>query len=152
MSDILIRRALPEDAERIAFIEKNSIREAWSQTQISEQIEKKDSVFLTALYDDAVIGYISADMVVDEVYINNIAVDEKYRKHGAADRLMEELERVFSDRGAVFITLEVRSENRPAIGLYEKRGYRKAGVRKNFYSSPRDDALIYTKYFNSENV
>ena len=47
---------------------------------------------------------------------------------------------------ADFVTLEVRKSNGPAIRLYEKCGFEKAGERKNFYSTPTEDALLYTLY------
>ena len=47
---------------------------------------------------------------------------------------------------ALFVTLEVRKSNENAIALYEKCGFKKIGERKNFYSKPTEDALIYTLY------
>ena len=34
--------------------------------------------------------------------------------------------------------------------MYEKHGFKNLGVRKNFYSQPKEDAYIMTKYFVSE--
>jgi ribosomal-protein-alanine N-acetyltransferase len=39
-------------------------------------------------------------------------------------------------------TLEVRTSNGPAIALYERFGFRAAGVRKRYYQDTGEDALI----------
>ena len=49
--------------------------------------------------------------------------------------------------GGVFITLEVRSSNVPAIALYRSLGFTEVGVRRNFYTEPREDAVIFTLSF-----
>ena len=38
--------------------------------------------------------------------------------------------------------LEVRTSNVPAIGLYKKLGFEKVGLRKAYYSSPIEDAIV----------
>jgi ribosomal-protein-alanine N-acetyltransferase len=42
--------------------------------------------------------------------------------------------------------LEVRASISPAQRLYEKLGWEKVGVRKNFYTSPREDGVLYNLY------
>ena len=49
-----------------------------------------------------------------------------------------------------FISLEVRKSNAAAISLYTKRGYKKAGERKNFYTNPAEDAEIMTLTFDKD--
>ena len=46
-----------------------------------------------------------------------------------------------------FISLEVRPSNKSAVGLYEKYGFERVGLRRGFYSSPKEDGLIMTHYF-----
>ena len=50
-----------------------------------------------------------------------------------------------SKEGITDFTLEVREGNKSAIGLYEKLGFESAGIRKNFYSNPVENALIMWK-------
>jgi ribosomal-protein-alanine N-acetyltransferase len=70
----------------------------------------------------------------------NIAVDPSFRRRGLAVALLEELfVRAGRDRA---YTLEVRTSNGPAIALYEKFGFRAAGVRKRYYQDTNEDALI----------
>ena len=46
-----------------------------------------------------------------------------------------------------FLTLEVRESNAAAVALYEKHGFHRVGLRRNYYERPKEDALIMTKYF-----
>lgn len=145
--NIYIRNAVKEDAEFIAVIEKKYIKEAWSLKLISDEIEKVNAIFLVAICDDKICGYVSGENIAGEFYINNIAVDEKFRRMHIGKKLMEHIGLVAEELGCVFITLEVRNENIAAKYLYEKCGYIPVGTRKNYYSKPTDDAVIYTKNF-----
>ena len=100
------------------------------------------------LADGCVAGYIGVQEIVGEAYITNVAVSEKFRRRGIAEKLLEEAERGAIKRGCVLITLEVRASNAPAKALYKKRGFKEVGTRKNFYSDPREDAEIMTKFFD----
>ncbi|MBR1675074.1 MAG: GNAT family N-acetyltransferase [Eubacterium sp.] len=74
----------------------------------------------------------------DVFELQRIAVRESERRKGLADRLMKALLEAVDGR----VILEVRSKNVPAIGLYNKYGFNKIGVRKEYYSDPVDDAVI----------
>ena len=95
-----------------------------------------------------IAGYIGVQEIVGEAYITNVAVSEKFRRRGIAEKLLEEAERGAIKRGCVLITLEVRASNDPAKALYKKRGFKEVGTRKNFYSDPCEDAEIMTKFFD----
>jgi [ribosomal protein S18]-alanine N-acetyltransferase len=81
-------------------------------------------------------------VVVDEVHINNIAVDPEWRGHGLGQALLEFILRLWSDLGAERATLEVRRSNLAAINLYAKLGFNVAGIRRDYYTEPVEDALI----------
>ena len=66
----------------------------------------------------------------------------EYRRQGIARRMLSELMREGRDEGIGRFTLEVRASNEAAIALYRGLGFYQEGVRKNYYESPREDALI----------
>ena len=68
------------------------------------------------------------------------------RRMHAGDALMDGLENFSGDKELSFITLEVRESNSPAVALYAKHGFAPAGLRKDYYMSPKENALIMTKY------
>ena len=88
--------------------------------------------------------------VLDEGYINNIAVSPSYRRRGVASALMDRL--IDSARGLslAFLTLEVRCGNHAAISLYEKYGFERVGLRRGYYEKPREDALLMTLFFGRD--
>ena len=68
------------------------------------------------------------------------------RRQGVADALLSTLTGFGRDRLAALM-LEVRASNAPAIALYEKHGFAAVGRRKNYYSAPREDAILMTLEF-----
>ena len=91
------------------------------------------------------VGYCGVWLSFDEGEIMNVAVREEFRRRGCAGRLLEELLSRAKERGASRFILEVRERNLPAIRLYESLGFERAGIRKNFYSDPKENALILLK-------
>ena len=96
---------------------------------------------------EEIAGYVGAYLAADELSITNVAVFSSYRRCGAANQLMKALDAFAQEKNLYGITLEVRVSNNAAIALYEKNGYEKSGIRKGFYSKPKEDALIMWKYF-----
>ena len=78
--------------------------------------------------------------------MTNVAVLPKYRRQGIGRLLLSEEMK----NDMAFISLEVRESNLPAIRLYESVGFVIQGVRPKFYTSPTENAVIMTKYFEDE--
>ena len=133
--------------DQIAALEKECFSTPWSVTMLEDALYNDAASFIVAEDTDGnVIGYAGLNVVLDEGYINNIAVEEAARKHGVASALLDVFVR-FAAVNLAFLTLEVRKSNAPAIALYEKFGFQQVGIRKGFYSHPREDAVIMTREF-----
>ncbi|MBO4343804.1 MAG: ribosomal protein S18-alanine N-acetyltransferase [Clostridia bacterium] len=128
----------------IAELEKLCFSEPWSENAVKEFLKYGNNRFLIAKCekDGSFAGYIGYTKVLDEIYIANIAVKPEHRRKGAADMLLNELEKTAKNEKITLITLEVRKSNVPAIKLYEKHGCKTVGERKGFYSSPKEDAVL----------
>lgn len=131
---------------RLAQLEKECFSDPWSESAIREELENENAHFLVAESED-VVGYIGVQEICGEAYITNVAVTAEARKSGIGRALLKAACDGAKSRKCEFITLEVRESNLPAIALYESEGFEKAGIRKNFYSSPTENGIIYTKYF-----
>ena len=129
----------------MAEIEKECIPDPWSLSSFEAEFERDGTVFITAEENGEICGFITASRVLDEVSIYNVAVTEKHRRKGIAEKMMNFLAE--NSEGAAFITLEVRESNNAAIGLYEKLGYKEVGRRRNFYSNPTENAILMTLFF-----
>ena len=106
--------------------------------------------YLAAERDGEVTGYIGANLILDEMYIANIAVEEQHRHRGAAMVLMRALVMAAQRENAALLTLEVRKSNTHAIDWYRRCGFLDMGIRPNFYTAPDEDALIMTKYLKKD--
>ncbi len=134
----------------IAQIERECFSDPWSEASLEEELYNPLCSFIVAQRPDgAVLGYAGLHAVIDEGYIDNVAVREDYRGNGIADDLVDVFVR-FGREHLAFLTLEVRPSNEPAIQLYMKHGFVQVGRRKNYYENPREDAIIMTLEFQKE--
>lgn len=130
-------------AKEVAEIENSTFSEPWSEKQIEEIAGKFGVTARVCLDDDgSVLGYYSYNSVCGDGYINNIAVREDQRGKGIGKALMRDMVYTASLNGLEGLTLEVRSSNARARGLYESFGFKVGGVRKKFYQNT-EDAIIY---------
>lgn len=148
--DYTIELAKLPDAERISQIESECFSQPWTFSQISEEIQNPDAVFICAKSLNDVLGYVSGRLIFGEFYISNIAVDSVYRNCRIGSALMSELIEILKCKDCTLLTLEVRESNINARKLYEKAGFCDLGIRKGFYSMPKEDAHIYTLYIKKE--
>jgi len=145
---IKITPATLAHAESIHAIELMSFADPWSITSIENEITAKHSICLVAIDNDAVVGHISVRHIINEGHINNIAVAKSHRRHGIASLILTALVKEAERREMIGLTLEVRVSNHAAISLYKKFGFETEGHRKNYYSSPTEDAAIMWKILN----
>ena len=144
---MIIRRMSAADIPFAAEIERLCFVHPWSEQSINEEMSKENSVFLMAFEDETPIGYVGLSTILDEGYMGNLGVIEKYRRKGIGRALMNELINECKAMDSAFVTLEVRASNTPAVKLYESLGFTEAGRRKNYYKEPLEDAILMTLYF-----
>lgn len=145
IAEINIRFMTVSDISAVSEIEKKSFSLPWSEKSFEESIGLSHTIFLVAEQKQQILGYCGMYQVFDEGDITNIAVLPEYRGMGIAGRLLEALFGYSAERGIADITLEVRESNAPAIHLYEKYGFERVGIRKNFYEKPVEHAVIMWK-------
>ena len=89
-----------------------------------------------------IVGYIVARETAGELHINNVAVRAQYRRRGIGAALLNRILEEARRRKANAAFLEVRSANLPAQALYEKSGFKAIARRADYYSEPREDAVV----------
>ena len=146
MSEIIVRKMQPEDLSQVCEIEKENFSLPWSEKSFLESMERTDTVFLVALVNEEVAGYVGCYCIAGTGEITNVAVKTSHRRKGIGGKLLEKL----YEEGALLDTqeffLEVRESNEAAIGLYLRQGFVKEGLRKNFYEKPVENAVIMWKH------
>lgn len=142
---MIITRMNEKHVTQVAELERVSFSDPWSEKSIASELENELALWLVAVENDSVAGYVGSQTVMDETDMMNVAVAPELRRQGIAEKLVTELVEALKKRGSRCLTLEVRASNEPAKALYRKLDFAEAGVRKNYYRNPREDALILRK-------
>jgi ribosomal-protein-alanine N-acetyltransferase len=130
---------------QVAELEKLCFSDPWSEKSVASELDNKLSLWLVAVEDDEVVGYIGSQTCCDETDMMNVAVHPQHRRKGIAEALVLALVDALKEAGSYCLTLEVRASNDPAKSLYEKLGFEQVGRRPNYYRNPKEDALILRK-------
>ncbi|NLL92601.1 MAG: ribosomal protein S18-alanine N-acetyltransferase [Clostridiales bacterium] len=166
MKEVNIRKMSWEDVPQVAILEKQCFSMPWSEESLRDSLQLGYSIFLVAEMPDLemeenvfdipsdgkkqdnkskIVGYIGMYRGMDEGDITNIAVFSEFRRQGIGAKLITEMIDCGKQLSITKINLEVRISNSNAVYLYEKLGFEKCGVRKNFYQKPLEDAIVMCK-------
>ena len=136
-----IRRLTYADLPQVVAIERRSFPTPWSLAMFVLELSKPAGVCLAAFEGDEMLGYLICSRYDTVWHLMNVSVDPSRRRAGVASGLLTSLiERI--DDPTAQLTLEVRPSNEGAITLYERFGFRSAGVRRRYYQDNGEDALI----------
>lgn len=105
------------------------------KTSFHSEYEENERTSILVFEEEKVEGFLSFSNLYNHMDINYLWVNENERRKGIASRLMEELIRETKENQISKITLEVDSKNKEAISLYEKFGFQKKAIRKNYYGT-----------------
>jgi [ribosomal protein S18]-alanine N-acetyltransferase len=135
-----IRRLTYADLPQVVAIERRAFTTPWSLAMFVLELSKASGICLAAEADGELVGYLICSRYDTVWHVMNVAVDPDRRRRGIATALIGALlERVGPDAP---VTLEVRRSNTGAIVLYERFGFRSAGVRPRYYADNGEDAVI----------
>lgn len=108
---------------------------------------KQNDYYIGYIINDKIIGFLSYSIYYERAELNYIYVEEQYRNNNIATKMLNYvLEKINYLEN---ITLEVRENNLIAIKLYEKCGFSKCAIRKNYYG--KDNAILMIKKFGDNN-
>lgn len=131
------------DLDDVMAIEQMAFSEPWTKEMFySEFFDNPLSFSFVAKAGDAVVGYLFVWEVSGEFHLMNIATAPQWQRKGIGEALIKKMLDLSRQKWVGQILLEVRVSNTAAISLYEKMKFNKVGVRKNYYHSPKEDALI----------
>lgn len=141
--DVRIESMLMGDLDGALAVEQACFPDAWSR-DVYHATLLLPYVRYFAAKDGAgqVIGTLGLRLIAGEGEITNVAVLPAWRGRGIAGRMMEAALQAGAENGIGAYTLEVRASNRAAIAVYERYGFATEGIRRDFYTDPREDALI----------
>ena len=134
----MIRRANVLDSKQIAELDGSIFLDSLDYNFIyNDLLNNPMAYYFVCEVDNKIVGYINC-WVSDNTEILNFCVYPEYRKQGIGALLFDEVEKI----SIGMLSLEVRVSNINAINFYSKRGFKKAFVRKGYYSNGEDAILM----------
>lgn len=117
----------------------------WPKEAFEHELIQPRNTYLGATIEGKLVGYAGLSQAGPQAFpefeVHTIGVDPAYQGHGLGTALLGQLTDIADAAGGP-VFLEVRTDNAPAIGLYEKAGFVRLGIRKNYY--PQSHADAYT--------
>lgn len=148
LQDIAIVRMTEHDLLEVVEIEEQSGLSRWGWAAYYAELQggNRDLMLVAKPYlvSAPIAGYIVARETAGELHINNVAVRSDYRRLGIGAALLNRVLDEARKRKANAAFLEVRSANHAAQTLYEKCGFKAIARRADYYSEPREDAVVMT--------
>jgi ribosomal-protein-alanine N-acetyltransferase len=136
-----VRRLLYTDLPEVIAIERRVFPTPWSLAMFVLELSKQSGICLAAICEGKLVGYLICSRYDTVWHVMNVAVDMKHQRRGLASAMLAELYDRVNDQDARY-TLEVRRSNTVAIHLYEREGFRAAGMRRRYYQDNGEDALV----------
>ena len=147
--EVRIRKARKGDIDRIIDIERSWHHLShWSIDSYYRLLNDDSftSSFVAEIETEdgrsRIVGFVIFHIAADASEIYNIAVENSHARSGIGKQLMSAAIHESKRRKASKVVLEVRKSNTPAINFYLKFNFTIAGERKNYYSSPIEDAYV----------
>lgn len=142
---LLIRAATEQDVAALVAVE-NTDKNGWSRRAVVDELQAENNrLQLVVLRDDCLLGWCCAAVVAGEAELLKITIIPAMRRQGVGATLLKHLESYLKEKHVHAIFLEVRSQNVSAINFYLNFDYFQVGLRKKYYSFPKDDALVMKK-------
>ena len=143
--ELLIKPLTEENVDAVCVLEEEAFSMPWHRESFLEMILNKDACYLVGIMEGEVVASCGLRNIVGDGEITNVVTKASERGKGIGKQMLLRLMEEGVKMGVEAFTLEVRVSNYGAIHLYEKLGFHKEGIRKNFYEKPREDGLIMWK-------
>ena len=154
---MLIRELATADAVRCAELEAILFPDEtpWSRDVFVMEFSQPHTFYIGAFGDGGMLGYSGMAMMGPrrdpEFEIHTVGVDPEHQRGGVGRALMDQLMHT-ADLLAGPVFLEVRTDNAPAIALYEAYGFTIQGLRRNYYRPSGADAYTMHRPSRRENT
>jgi [ribosomal protein S18]-alanine N-acetyltransferase len=138
-----VRPMATSDMASVTRIERASFSTVWpSDAFYNELSTNKLAHYFVGLFEARVVAYGGIWVILEDSHITTLAVDPEYRRRGFGEVLLLRLIDEAIERGASWMTLEVRESNAVAQSLYRKYGFTTVTMRTGYYSDDNESALI----------
>ena len=133
-----------DDVDLLINLYDGNFKDGWTKNMLLSAFDGGRFIAIGAFDGRTLIGAITCSVTMDDADIEGVVTDKKYRRKGVASALIEQAQSELLIKGVKRILLEVRESNIPAIGAYEKQGFIRLSVRKNYYGDG-ENAVVMVK-------
>ncbi|MDL2292918.1 ribosomal protein S18-alanine N-acetyltransferase [Acholeplasma sp. OttesenSCG-928-E16] len=137
---MLISKVVKEDIDEIINEEKKLLSSSLGYDFILQDLDNENALYYK-ITEEELIGYIGIRLLGDKAEVLNFFIKEQFQKKGYGTKLLKHVLEILIKRKIKSLILEVEKDNNKAIKLYEKLGFKKILVKKNYYVNK--DAIIY---------
>lgn len=150
VNDISITRMTEHDLLEVVEIEETTGLSRWGWAAYYAELQgvNRELMLIARVARAPIIehqriaGYIVARESAGELHINNVAVRDQFRRRGVGSALLRRIIDAARRLRVEVAFLEVRTSNHAAQALYEKHGFKAIARRADYYSDPREDAVV----------
>lgn len=140
---LIISSMTDGDIKAVLQIEQQSFSTTWPSNAFFQELhDNKLAHYYVGRVEDRIVGYGGIWVILEDSHITTIAVAPDYRGRRFGEQLLLHLLDQAIDRGASWMTLEVRESNAAAQALYRKYGFTTVSTRKAYYSDNNENALV----------
>lgn len=133
----------PDHLDAVLDIEDRAFPNPWTRAAFAGHLDHPEFArYIVAIADKALVGYTGLFYGGGQGQVTNLAVHPEWRRYGIGSRLLVEAFDFSYRMNLQGLSLEVRVSNDDAQTLYEKFGFAKVGVRKNYYREIGEDAYV----------
>jgi ribosomal-protein-alanine N-acetyltransferase len=131
------------DISAVIRIEKASFSTVWpSDAFFNELSTNKLAHYFVGRIGDRIVAYGGIWVILEDSHITTLAVDPAHRGKRFGEVMLLRLIDEAVERGAAWMTLEVRESNVVAQQLYRKYGFTTVTMRRGYYSDDNESALV----------
>jgi ribosomal-protein-alanine N-acetyltransferase len=135
------------DLDQVMEIEQYSFPTPWRRHMYESDLRTNTHSRFFVVKDEVsgeVGAYSGTWFVYEEAHIGTIATRSERRGLRLAEQLIAYTAMQAEAEGLMYLILEVREHNQPAIRLYERLGFERVGIRRGYYTDTGEDALLMT--------
>lgn len=146
-----VRRMANFDVPTVCHLEEKIFPSPWTEEGFLYKLDNHHfNLSLIGQIGEEVVAYTVSFFILDELHLSNIAVKPGVRRKKIGETLLWISLQVGLEMGAQRVHLEVRKSNKTAIALYQKYQFEIVGIRKGYYESENEDALLMSRNLKLE--
>ncbi|MFC7382623.1 ribosomal protein S18-alanine N-acetyltransferase [Sphaerisporangium rhizosphaerae] len=155
MTGATLRQMTENDLPAVLAIERSTFPfDAWSEGMLRGELadQPRTRHYIVAVAAGEVVGYAGLAAAGDQADVQTIAVNAGHQRAGIGSAMLRALLEEAGRRGATAVFLEVRADNPPAQAMYERFGFERIGLRREYYDDGTDAIMMMRKLEEAGNA